>query len=116
MVQTWDTGDATEVPCKICETVYERRIKRYPVRDRDEFRCEVCGTLIQAWNDTACPQYNLAKALDADAIRTAYCVTLDHAKVAYDRYRDSKGGPDEGSNRKDLDDALAALGRIADKA
>lgn len=116
LVQTWATGEPTEVACPVCKTAYERRIHRFPQRDRDQFRCEVCGTRIEAWNDTACPEFKLATPLDEASLQNAYFAALDHARAAFERYKKSKGGPDEAASRLDLDAAHDALGQIGSKA
>ncbi len=52
MVQTWTTSKEDDLPCAKCGSVYSVTVTRYPSRDRGEFKCEVCQTLLKAWNGT----------------------------------------------------------------
>jgi len=64
MVQTWGVGDASETTCKACGAVYERKIQRFPLRDKDTAECGVCGEEMESWNSTSVPIYRLIKRPD----------------------------------------------------
>lgn len=61
MVKTWSSGKGEDETCEICGSVYAVTIRRYPTRDKDSFRCVVCGNLMREWNDTAYPSFELKK-------------------------------------------------------
>jgi predicted Zn finger-like uncharacterized protein len=39
-----------QVTCSRCGAVYELRSEKIPLRDRDQFRCSVCHTTLEAWD------------------------------------------------------------------
>lgn len=59
MVKTWSSGDAPDVKCATCGSIYAVRIHRVPMKDSDSFDCQVCGELVQKWNDTRIPEFTL---------------------------------------------------------
>ncbi|WP_072389481.1 hypothetical protein [Hyphomicrobium sp. CS1BSMeth3] len=59
MVQTWGTGDGGTASCKKCGAEYKVTVKRFPMRDSDKFNCEICGELMNEWNSTQVPMYEL---------------------------------------------------------
>ena len=61
MTKTWSIEQAGETICRACGSVYNVTIHRFPTRDKDSFNCSVCGTLMQEWNDTACPSFELKR-------------------------------------------------------
>jgi hypothetical protein len=61
MAKTWSTEQAGEVTCRLCGSVYGVTTHHFPTRDKDSFSCLVCGTLLQEWNDTACPSFELKR-------------------------------------------------------
>jgi transcription elongation factor Elf1 len=59
MPKTWSSEAAGDVTCEICGSVYAVTIQRFPARDSDSFNCTVCNHLLNSWNSTACPSYEL---------------------------------------------------------
>lgn len=58
MVKTWSTASRGETTCEKCGRVYEVKVTRFPMRDKDSFEC-ACGNQIDSWNDTHVPIYTL---------------------------------------------------------
>ena len=59
MVKVWSSGSGADATCKSCGATYKVTIHRFPMRDNDYFDCEICGTRMASWNDTAAPFYEL---------------------------------------------------------
>ena len=59
MVKTWSSGEGSDVTCSHCKSVYSVKIHRVPTKDSDYANCEVCGELLQKWNDTRIPGFTL---------------------------------------------------------
>jgi len=62
MVKTWKSESAGDVQCEECGAIYSKTIHRFPIRDNDSFSCEVCGHLMDKWNSTFCPSYELKES------------------------------------------------------
>lgn len=50
-----------EVVCPSCDAIYEMQIHSSPFKDKDNFKCEDCGHLIDEWNSTSYPVYELKR-------------------------------------------------------
>ncbi len=61
MVSIWSNEQTENVTCKVCSSIYAVIINRFPVRDKDFFKCEVCNQLLKEWNSTSCPSFVLIK-------------------------------------------------------
>ena len=61
MVKTWSSGAGADATCEVCGSIYAVTIHRFPSRDMDSFKCEVCGHLMFEWNDTRSPSFELKK-------------------------------------------------------
>jgi hypothetical protein len=48
----------TDVTCD-CGAIYRETSVKFPLRDKDKFNCERCGTLIKEWNATTSYSYEL---------------------------------------------------------
>jgi len=59
MVKTWASGQGGDVTCAKCGSVYAVTIRRFPHRDKDSYNCDVCGYLLDEWNSTSVPFYEL---------------------------------------------------------
>lgn len=60
-MKTWTNKDAGKETCPNCKSVYEVKITRFPLRDKDSFNCQVCGYEMESWNDTEVPNFTLVK-------------------------------------------------------
>jgi hypothetical protein len=58
MVKTWETGTGDDFTCK-CGAVYEVKVQRFPTRDKDSAKCQVCGQTMAEWNSTYSPSFYL---------------------------------------------------------
>ncbi|MBD2566705.1 hypothetical protein [Anabaena lutea] len=63
-MKTWTNKDAGKETCPKCNSVYEVKITRFPLRDKDSFNCQVCGYEIESWNDTEVPSFTLVKRVE----------------------------------------------------
>jgi len=59
MVKTWTSADSDDFTCRHCGSVYSVKIHRLPVKDVDSANCEVCGQVLQSWNNTRVPVFKL---------------------------------------------------------
>lgn len=61
MIKTWSSTKEKDVSCEICGSVYTVTYFRSPARECGSFSCEVCGKLMENWNSTTSPSFNLKK-------------------------------------------------------
>jgi predicted Zn finger-like uncharacterized protein len=61
MVKTWTSEEKDDVTCPKCQSVYAITVHRFPAKDNDSFRCQVCGELLREWNSTFAPEFTLKK-------------------------------------------------------
>jgi hypothetical protein len=57
-------GSTVTTACHICEdcgSAYERTTEKLIWRDTDEYKCEVCGKVLEAWNGSRVPRFRLVK-------------------------------------------------------
>ncbi len=59
MVKTWSSESSSDKSCSKCGSIYSVTMHRFPTRDNDTFNCQVCGNLMDSWNSTTCPMYEL---------------------------------------------------------
>lgn len=64
MVKTWSSESSSDETCSKCGSIYSVEIKRFPIKDKDSFNCFVCGHLMNSWNSTSCPMYELKERKD----------------------------------------------------
>jgi hypothetical protein len=68
MVKTWCSEEGGEVTCEACGTEYVVTLHRFPTRDIDSFKCQICGHKMREWNDTVCPSFKLKNIDNNDLI------------------------------------------------
>ena len=56
MVTPMDT-----ITCKVCGSVYVRRYETVNVPVKGEKHCEVCGELLERWDNGCIPNFKLVK-------------------------------------------------------
>jgi predicted Zn finger-like uncharacterized protein len=59
MPTDWIKGLGREFSCPHCGSVYAVTLNRYPSRNLDGAKCEICGKIMKAWDDTASPSFTL---------------------------------------------------------
>jgi hypothetical protein len=59
MTQTWNKEKCEDESCEKCGSTYAVTVMRFPVKERDEFKCVVCGTLMRSWKSTYSWSYEL---------------------------------------------------------
>jgi hypothetical protein len=62
MPRTWSSEESNDITCTECGSVYAVTIERFPLRDNDKFKCEICGATVREWNDTVVPTFSLKSA------------------------------------------------------
>jgi hypothetical protein len=40
-------------------SIYERKVRNLTIRDRDDFKCLVCGKVLEDWASSRIPVYTL---------------------------------------------------------
>lgn len=59
MPKTWSSEDVSTETCGNCGAVYQVKLRRVPMREKDYFDCQMCGTRMNEWNDTEYPVFTL---------------------------------------------------------
>jgi len=59
MPRTWTSEESNDITCTECGSVYTVMIERFPLRDNDKFKCQICATTLREWNDTFVPTFSL---------------------------------------------------------
>lgn len=62
MPRTWSSEENHDITCTECGSVYAVTIERFPLRDKDKFKCEICGVIVREWNDAVVPTFSLKSA------------------------------------------------------
>lgn len=56
--------DGPDLTCRKCGSLYSSKVRKLPVRDKDDVSCQVCGEILDSWNSTHVPEYTLVKKCD----------------------------------------------------
>jgi len=59
VVKTWKSEKGYDEKCEQCGAIYAVTITRFPARDSDSFKCQICGNLMKKWNSTESYGYEL---------------------------------------------------------
>jgi hypothetical protein len=62
MTKTWSSSAGNDAICKECGSIYEVAVTRMPIKDRDSFECEICGSTMRTWSSTYVPSFELKMA------------------------------------------------------
>jgi hypothetical protein len=55
----WGSSDGSIATCLECGARYKVTMHRLPCKDSDSFNCVECGKLMNEWNDTEYPTYQI---------------------------------------------------------
>lgn len=57
-------GPSENFQCPHCGAGYSVTYTHLPARDRDKADCDVCGEMMDSWNATSIPSYQLVRRPD----------------------------------------------------